>query len=211
MVVCSQAARRSARKLLEQAATNVHSNQTSTTPPTGDTQHTLPPSVPSSQGTYDLTKLEGLHATIQYLAPVPMDTDNADTTAATAPHEGTRRLLQSKTDRLDAGSCTPSPGCLVSNNGKWSLCMQADGNIVLYDVETTTKAFWASGTVSDAGPFRLCMQADGNLVGKCWDSDWGRVACACMTSANSAVATRMTTGLLCTRMLRSPHCVMLRL
>ncbi|MDY6836008.1 MAG: lectin [Chloroflexota bacterium] len=50
---------------------------------------------------------------------------------------------------------------LVSHNGKYSLVMQDDGNLVLYDGNGT--ALWNSGTQNIA--IQKCvMQPDGNLI-----------------------------------------------
>jgi hypothetical protein len=49
-----------------------------------------------------------------------------------------------------------------SCNGQYSLWMQTDGNVVLYQNGTTAKALWATGTVGSGKT--LFMQADGNLV-----------------------------------------------
>jgi MYXO-CTERM domain-containing protein len=47
-----------------------------------------------------------------------------------------------------------------SCDGRFSLAMQADGNVVLYD---RGKALWSTGTNATGG-FTLAMQTDGNLV-----------------------------------------------
>ena len=56
---------------------------------------------------------------------------------------------------------------LSSPNQTYHLCMQADGNLVLYQghVWRSDTAVWSSGTFNrGVGPFRLSMQSDGNLV-----------------------------------------------
>ena len=64
-------------------------------------------------------------------------------------------------DRLDPGQALQVNESLVSPNGQFSLVLQPDGNLVLY--EQAGQPVWASGTdgreVSTA-----TMQEDGNLV-----------------------------------------------
>jgi hypothetical protein len=69
-------------------------------------------------------------------------------------------------DRLNAGEQLDSFGKLDSPNGKVSLVMQGDGNLVL--IRTSDgKALWASNT--DGRPVnRAVMQGDGNFV--CYDT-----------------------------------------
>ena len=63
---------------------------------------------------------------------------------------------------------------LVSNNGRYKLVYQLDGNLVAYDNEAKDnyghpavhKAVWSTGKIT--GPGRTVMQNDGNLV--CYDS-----------------------------------------
>jgi hypothetical protein len=49
---------------------------------------------------------------------------------------------------------------ISSNNGRYTLIMQGDGNLVLY---SPSRAVWASNTDGKAGN-RVIMQGDGNLV-----------------------------------------------
>ena len=53
---------------------------------------------------------------------------------------------------------------VVSNNGRFQLLLQTDGNLVLYDNKTTSPVpLWASNTAGQA--VKNCiMQTDGNLV-----------------------------------------------
>lgn len=68
------------------------------------------------------------------------------------PAEGARTAL-GPGDALESGQA------LHSANGRYTLVMQADGNLVLYDRGTAT---WATGTGTLHA--RAVMQADGNLV-----------------------------------------------
>jgi hypothetical protein len=56
---------------------------------------------------------------------------------------------------------------LLSNNEKYRLILQGDGNLVLYNEQW--KPLWASWTVGKGGIY-LVMQADGNLV--IYDTNW---------------------------------------
>ena len=81
---------------------------------------------------------------------------------------------------IDVRSCL-KPGDVIENgqmlrssNGKFTLCMQRDGNLVVYKGSTP---LWVSGTHnSGCEPFRLEMKKDNNLCiydknGKCtWES-----------------------------------------
>jgi hypothetical protein len=49
-----------------------------------------------------------------------------------------------------------------SQNLRYQLAYQGDGNLVLYDTQTST-ALWSSGT-NGTSPFETAMQGDGNLV-----------------------------------------------
>jgi DNA-binding beta-propeller fold protein YncE len=65
-------------------------------------------------------------------------------------------------------------GKFTSSDGRWSLIMQFDGNLVLYS--SSNAAVWDTKTFSrGTGPFRLAVQEDGNLVvyqkGTCSPSD----------------------------------------
>lgn len=64
-------------------------------------------------------------------------------------------------DRLNPNEQLFVGEALVSSNGRFSLFMQSDGNLVLY--QNGYGATWASNTVG-SGASRLIMQADGNLV-----------------------------------------------
>ena len=65
------------------------------------------------------------------------------------------------TDRLNSGESLQINESLGSSNGQYSLTLQADGNLVLY--ESGGQPVWASGTdgqdVSTAN-----LQTDGNFV-----------------------------------------------
>ena len=69
--------------------------------------------------------------------------------------------LQHMTDRLNTGQSLQISETLGSPDGRFSLILQPDGNLVLYDQDG--QPAWASGTdgreVSSA-----TMQDDGNLV-----------------------------------------------
>src|SRR5215471_6391184 len=70
---------------------------------------------------------------------------------------------------------------LLSPNGKFTLIMQGDGNLVLYSVDTS-KALWASGTWNTTTKVtHAIMQNDGNLV--CYD-DNGKAYWASNTSGH---------------------------
>src|SRR5260370_41701009 len=63
---------------------------------------------------------------------------------------------------------------VVSNNGRFQLTMQSDGNLVLYDNASGRKNLWSSGTQGQAVN-NCIMQSDGNLViygfpNPVWDS-----------------------------------------
>jgi Cys-rich protein (TIGR01571 family) len=70
-------------------------------------------------------------------------------------------------DTLAENKTLAENGELKSKNGKFKLCMQGDGNVVVYDGNTAT---FATDTHNHGGshPFRLIMQGDNNLV--CYDS-----------------------------------------
>src|SRR5919197_1433968 len=65
------------------------------------------------------------------------------------------------TNRLDPGQALQVNESLVSANGRFSLGLQQDGNLVLYEPEG--QPVWASGTAGREGS-RATMQEDGNLV-----------------------------------------------
>jgi LysM repeat protein len=62
---------------------------------------------------------------------------------------------------LRAGESLGIDQKLTSSNGKYTLIMQADGNLVLY-AESNTPV-WATST-QDSGAVRASLQDDGNLV-----------------------------------------------
>lgn len=64
-------------------------------------------------------------------------------------------------DVLRAGESLGIDQKLTSSNGKYTLIMQADGNLVLY-AESNTPV-WATST-QDSGAVRASLQDDGNLV-----------------------------------------------
>jgi hypothetical protein len=77
-------------------------------------------------------------------------------------------------DRLASAQRLQVNESLASPSGRYSLLLQEDGNLVLYDQDG--QPVWASGT--DGQPVsELTMQADGNLVlyassgGALWASD----------------------------------------
>lgn len=65
------------------------------------------------------------------------------------------------TDRLNSGQSLLVGGSLVSPDGRFSLVLQQDGNLVLY--EQAGGPVWASGTDGREVSTAL-MQTDGNLV-----------------------------------------------
>lgn len=67
------------------------------------------------------------------------------------------------TDTLQVGQWLDVGKYLQSNNGRFRLYMQGDGNLVLYDEAQSHKALWASGTGGKPGA-SATMQSDGNLV-----------------------------------------------
>lgn len=78
------------------------------------------------------------------------------------------------TDRLTNGQSLQPSESLASPNGSFSLSLQTDGNLVLYDQDG--QPVWASGTDGrEVGS--ATMQEDGNLVlnapdgGPVWASD----------------------------------------
>lgn len=52
---------------------------------------------------------------------------------------------------------------VVSNNGRFQLILQSDGNLVLYDTAGGRKSIWSSGTQGKAVN-NCILQSDGNLV-----------------------------------------------
>jgi hypothetical protein len=61
---------------------------------------------------------------------------------------------------LPAGSALSTGGSLVSQNGQYSLVVQADGNVVLYGPNGAT---FSTGTAGTQGGY-FVLQADGNVV-----------------------------------------------
>lgn len=53
---------------------------------------------------------------------------------------------------------------LLSANGRYLTVFQADGNLVVYDMQGTMKALWSTNTQAKAAGGFAAMQADGNLV-----------------------------------------------
>ena len=71
-------------------------------------------------------------------------------------------------DTLDAGESLESGQALTSANGRYTLVMQTDGNLVLYEGEPSiATAVWATNTwelPEESRPARADMQEDGNFV-----------------------------------------------
>jgi hypothetical protein len=71
-------------------------------------------------------------------------------------------------NQLQAGQRLPRDQRLTSANGRFTLVMQADGNLVLYDNGSGGQsAIWATNTwtlAQDRRPTHADMQTDGNLV-----------------------------------------------
>jgi hypothetical protein len=65
------------------------------------------------------------------------------------------------TDRLNSGESLASNDSLRSADSRFTLTLQSDGNLVLYESES--EPVWASGTDGQAVS-RASMQPDGNLV-----------------------------------------------
>src|SRR5215217_3796228 len=68
-----------------------------------------------------------------------------------------------KADQLNPDEQLATNQSITSNNGRFRLTLQADGNLVLYSV-SDHRALWSSGTQGFAVSLRLIMQSDGNLV-----------------------------------------------
>jgi hypothetical protein len=64
-------------------------------------------------------------------------------------------------DRLNPGESLGVNDSLVSPNGQFSLALQSDGNLVLYEADN--QPVWAAGT-DGQDVARATMQEDGNLV-----------------------------------------------
>jgi len=70
-------------------------------------------------------------------------------------------------DSLKSGQRLNHDDCLVSDNKRFNLCMQSDGNLVIYKGGNANNriSIWASNTNGKGShPYRLEMQIDGNLV-----------------------------------------------
>ena len=65
-------------------------------------------------------------------------------------------------DRLLPGQGLAFGQQIVSQNGRWRLVMQGDGNLVLYD--NAGHPLWASNTSGHPDVWDVVMQGDGNLV-----------------------------------------------
>lgn len=66
-------------------------------------------------------------------------------------------------DRLDPGETLIPGQSVVSQSGQYSLNLQGDGNLVLYDT-TSGNALWSSGTNDGSGPqYYLIMTMNGDL------------------------------------------------
>lgn len=90
------------------------------------------------------------------LALVPCSASGASTTGSTR----SRLTSPSVISALPSGAALFDGQSLVSPNGRFSLDMQSDGNLVLYG---TGLVLWDSGTAGDA-PDYATMQGDGNFV-----------------------------------------------
>jgi hypothetical protein len=83
-------------------------------------------------------------------------------------------IIMTFKDTLPSGGRLDPNDDVVSNNGRFQLIMQSDGNLVLYDNVAGRKPIWTSGT--QGKPVNNCvMQSDGNLViyglpNPIWDS-----------------------------------------
>ncbi|BAQ61112.1 high-affnity carbon uptake protein Hat/HatR [Geminocystis sp. NIES-3708] len=70
--------------------------------------------------------------------------------------------INTNKDTLKSGEFLSVNEFLISANGNYSLVLQADGNLVLYNCRSS-KAIWASGT-NGRKPISAVMQEDGNFV-----------------------------------------------
>jgi cytochrome c peroxidase len=89
-------------------------------------------------------------------APAPSAAPPAPAAAPPAP-----AAPAAGADRLLAGGTLQANQSLRSQDGRWTLVMQGDGNLVLYDA--SGNALWSSGTATNGASF-LAMQGDGNAV-----------------------------------------------
>ena len=88
--------------------------------------------------------------------PVISQTTSYPTQTSSAPSETSAPLYLEMNARLQMGQE------LRSANGRFSLSLYVDGNLVLYDHETNAP-IWASNTAGKKAEY-LVMQEDGNLV-----------------------------------------------
>ena len=86
----------------------------------------------------------------------------ATVSAPVLPLGGTDRLSSGMTLRA-ASSCTIF-SCLTSKNGMYEARLQSDGNLVIYQVTSTTKPVWSTRTNGYGTDVWLGNQGDGNLV-----------------------------------------------
>lgn len=79
------------------------------------------------------------------------------------PEATKSRSVPEVSDRLVQGAALGPGQSLVSNNGAYTLTMQLDANLVLYDA--SRKPLWSSKTVQppDRDPSALVLGVDGNL------------------------------------------------
>lgn len=82
-------------------------------------------------------------------------------TGAATWASGTVRNLHQLKDRIGINDRLPTSETIQSANGRFTLQMQGDGNLVLS--ETGGKPIWATGTVGSSGA-GLVLQDDGNAV-----------------------------------------------
>jgi hypothetical protein len=68
----------------------------------------------------------------------------------------------SMSDRLNPGTRLTTNQSITSNDGRYRLIMQTDGNLVVYRTHDN-HALWATGT-QGSDVHRADMQTDGNLV-----------------------------------------------
>jgi len=65
-------------------------------------------------------------------------------------------------DRLTPGQSLPTNGYITSDDGRFRLIMQSDGNLVVYR-NSDNRALWATGT-QGTDVHHAIMQTDGDLV-----------------------------------------------
>ena len=71
-------------------------------------------------------------------------------------------IAPTQPDRLSSGQGLLVGKFIKSADGRFTLIMQTDGNLVLYGPQN--QPLWASGTDGSNNPFDVIMQEDGNLV-----------------------------------------------